>query len=908
MIWNSVIFMTVVDLLIVGIAGSGLVYFLRVRNRGAGRQTIRGFGAIILGMLAVGGFFFADLLIMHGLPLFVPRARAMAIMTEMHLNLHWPMLLAGIGLTGFGLIAALRQIIVLIDRFDALETRTTHELKLREETEGALRESEARLKRAQRQAKLGYWRWSFAKERLTYWLEESVETGGESPGERDTGYDLMARDYHPEDRDRVLAEYHAADAERRDFEIEYRVMTKDGEIFHIREIAEIEYGANGEPIAHIGTVQDITALKVTEAALRESDASLANAQRIAGLGYWEVDLVTNELTWSDEMFRIMRVQKEDFDSTVQSFYARIHPNDREFLRHASEAAIYDGQAFDIDLRVVLPDGETRYLHEQAEVTFDDAGTPLRMSGTTHDITDRKRAEEAMWLSEARLANAQRIAGLGNWDWNIETDAVWWSDEFYRLLDVEAGDVEECYQSFLAAVHEDDRARFEEVVGGGLRSLSAFSLDHRLVQPNGDVRHVRQQAEAVCDDDGKPVRMTGVVHDITESRHAEENQRKSESRLAGILDITPEAIISIDRNGRIQLFNQGAESIFGYDSGEVLGQQLEVLLPTALRRRHAALVEEFDRAPEVSRKMSRRAEIVGVRKDGSEFPAEASLSKMDLGCEMLFTVLLRDVTERKQVERALLRGKDEAEIANRTKSEFLANMSHELRTPLNAIIGFAEIIMDEVLGPAGNEKYRGYAKDINDSGQHLLKIINDILDLSKIETGQAALCVEEIDVPEALRDSLKLIRERARSAGVGLVADIDSQTLPKLRADRRMLKQILVNLLSNAVKFTPQGGRVTVSAHCDPATGYALTVADTGIGIALEDIPKALARFEQVDAKLDRRYEGTGLGLPLSKAFVELHGGSLELESEVGVGTTVTVRFPTGCVESGSCEVAAREAG
>jgi PAS domain S-box-containing protein len=419
--------------------------------------------------------------------------------------------------------------------------------------------------------------------------------------------------------------------------------------------------------------------------------------------------------------------------------------------------------------------------------------------------------------------------------------------------------------------------------------------------------VHQQAEVVCDDDGRPIRMAGVVHDISGPKRAEENLRKSESRLAGILDITPEAIISIDRNGQIQLFNQGAESIFGYDSGEVLGRQLDVLLPKALRRRHAALVEEFDRAPEVSRKMSQRAEIVGVRRDGSEFPAEASLSKLDLGGEILFTVLLRDITERKQVERAILKGKDEAEIANRTKSEFLANMSHELRTPLNAIIGFAEIIMDEVLGPAGNEKYRGYAKDINDSGQHLLKIINDILDLSKIETGQAALCEEEVDVPEALHASLKLIRERARSAGIDLVADFESQPLPKLRADPRMLKQILVNLLSNAVKFTPQGGRVTVSAHCDPVAGYALTVADTGIGIALEDIPKAFARFEQVDAKLDRRYEGTGLGLPLSKAFVELHGGSLELESEVGVGTTVTVRFPAGCVGSGSCKIAEREA-
>ncbi len=908
MIWNSVFVMTVIDLLIMGIAGCGLAYFLRVKNRGAKNQSIRGFGAINLGLMVIGGFFCADLLIMHALPHFVPRARAMAIMTEMHLNTHWPVSLAGIGLIGFGLVCATRQMLAMIDRFEASVIRNNHELKLREKTENALRESEARLKRAQRQAKLGYWRWSFAKERLTYWLEESVPTGGESRGERDVGYDLMARDYHPEDRDRVLAEYHAADAERRDFEIDYRVLTEGGEVRHIREFGEIEYNAEGTPIAHVGTVQDITTLKATEAALRESEASLANAQRIARLGHWDFDFMTNELVWSPEVFRILQVADEEFDGTFRVLYDRVYPSDRVVVRRASDAACYEGRSYDIDFRVVLPDGKVHFLHQQAEVICDEAGKPLRMSGTLHDITDRKQAEEAMWRTEARLANAQRIAQLGNWDWDIETDVVWWSDEIYRILGIEAGDGEECYHSFLAVVHEDDRVHFEEVVGGGLRSRAAFAIDHRIVQPSGEVRYVRQQAEAIHDDDGKLIRMSGVVYDISRPKRAEENLRKSEARLAGILNIAPEAIISINRDGCIQLFNQGAESIFGYDSDEIIGRHMEVLLPKALRTRHAALVEEFDRAPEVSRRMSRRAEIVGVRKDGSEFPAEASLSKLDLGGEMLFTVLLRDITERKQVERAMLSGKEEAEIANRTKSEFLANMSHELRTPLNAIIGFAEIIMDEVLGPAGNEKYRGYAKDINDSGQHLLKIINDILDLSKIETGQAALFVEDIDVPEVLRDSLRLIRERARSAGVDLVADTDSQVLPKLRADRRMLKQILVNLLSNAVKFTPEGGRVTVSAHCDPGSGYALSVADTGIGIAFDDIPKALARFEQVDAKLDRRYEGTGLGLPLSKALVELHGGSLELESEVGVGTTITIRFPAGRVEPSSRDVAAREVG
>ncbi len=755
--------MTVIDLLIVGVAGYGLAFFLRFRRRAAKRHAIGGMGVIILGLTVIGGFFSADLLIMYVLPLFVPHARVIAVMTEMHLNFHWLASLVGIGLIGFGLVAATRQMFALVDGIETSEARTRHELELRQETEDALRESEARLKQAQRQARLGYWRWSFEEERLTYWSVETAEICGYPVDQGPIDYDVMMRAFHPEDRDRVLTEYSAADAEKSDYRIEYRAVNGDGEIRHVREIGEIEYGADGEPIAHVGTVQDITDLKQIEQALRKSEASLANAQRIAGLGNWDLDLATGEFTWSPEVFRILQVAEEEFDGTSRAYYDRVHPSDRAFVRRCMEAAQYEGQPYDIDHRIVRPDGKLRYLHEQAEVIFDEAGKPVRISGTTHDITDRKRAEEDL--------------------------------------------------------------------------------------------------------------------------------RKSEARLAGILDIAPEAVISIDKIGRIQLFNQGAEAIFGYDSEEVLGRQLEVLLPVELRERHAALVEEFDRAPEASRLMSRRTEIAGVRKDGSEFPAEASLSKLDLGGEMLFTVLLRDITERKQVEAEILRGKEEAEVANRAKSEFLANMSHELRTPLNAIIGFAEIIMGEVLGPVGNEKYRDYAKDISDSGQHLLEIINDILDLSKIETGQVVLHEEEIDVPESVRACLKLIRERARSAGVDLVADFESETCPILFADRRMLKQILVNLLSNAVKFTPHGGRVTVSVDGDSAAGYILTIADTGIGIAPQDIPKALARFAQIDARLDRRFEGTGLGLPLSKAFVELHGGSLELESEVGVGTTVTIRFP-----------------
>ena len=210
--------------------------------------------------------------------------------------------------------------------------------------------------------------------------------------------------------------------------------------------------------------------------------------------------------------------------------------------------------------------------------------------------------------------------------------------------------------------------------------------------------------------------------------------------------------------------------------------------------------------------------------------------------------------------------------------------------MNAVIGFSEIITTEAFGPVGSAKYRDYAKDINDSGQHLLSLINDILDLSKVESGEDELYEDDIEILDVTQSVLMLVKGRAHKGGVVLETDL-AEDLPMLRADERKLKQILVNLLSNAIKFTEAGGKVGLRAWCQQDSGHVFQIVDTGIGIAREDIPKALVSFQQVDGDLNRRYEGAGLGLPLTKAPVELHGGVLDLQSQVGLGTTVTVRLP-----------------
>jgi len=384
-------------------------------------------------------------------------------------------------------------------------------------------------------------------------------------------------------------------------------------------------------------------------------------------------------------------------------------------------------------------------------------------------------------------------------------------------------------------------------------------------------------------DGERI-FTVILRDITDRKRAEEVIRASQARLAGILDTADDAIISLDKSQRITLFNQGAEKILGYSSAEILGKPLDLILPERFTDVHRGHIAEFGKSAETARKMGERRDIYGRRKDGSEFPAEASISKLQLEGETTFTVILREITERKRIEQALQEKNVELENAVLVKERFLSSMSHELRTPLNAIIGFTGTLLMKLPGPLNADQIR-QLQTIQTSARHLLSLIGDLLDLAKIESGKVEIDFEPVACEQVIDEMVTALGPLAETKGLSFEVHVPTESVVVM-TDRRALMRILVNLASNAIKFTEEGGvRIDLERVRDNGRAFTrISVGDTGIGILPEDQKMVFEAFTHVEAMGARRYEGSGLGLHLSRMLAALLGGSISLQSESGVGS------------------------
>lgn len=497
---------------------------------------------------------------------------------------------------------------------------------------------------------------------------------------------------------------------------------------------------------------------------------------------------------------------------------------------------------------------------------------------------QKETEQALRKNEERFRKSQVYANIGTWDWDIQTGELYWSEQIAPLFGYEQDKVETTYENFVAAIHPDDR---DKVAGAVQASVDdphhKYEIDHRVVWADGTVRWLHEKGEVVRADDGTPLKMLGVVSDITERNEAERNLRK----LSRALEQSPSAVFITDIEGIIEYVNPTFTSLTGYSEQEAIGQNPRLIKSDATPKEvHSDIWRTIRAGGEW------RGELQDTHKNGSHFWAYATIAPIRdaKGTITHFVATHEDISQRKNAEAAIQDALEHADVANRAKSELLANMSHELRTPLNAIIGFSSCIKEETFGPIGNEKYGEYINDISSSGQHLLDLINDILDVSAIEAGKLELHEDLLEIDRLVDAAVRLVRHRADDENVSLQINIDYD-LPELYADERRMKQILLNLLTNAVKFTPPGGRVSLHAALADDGGLGVTIADTGIGMTESELLKAMTQFGQVGRGDVAKHEGTGLGLPLTKELVELHNGSMEITSEKGIGTTINLKFP-----------------
>jgi two-component system, cell cycle sensor histidine kinase PleC len=515
---------------------------------------------------------------------------------------------------------------------------------------------------------------------------------------------------------------------------------------------------------------------------------------------------------------------------------------------------------------------------------------------------------------SRIDTALNRGRCGLWDWDLASGRVFWSHSMFDILGLAPHNKLLGFGEISGLVHPDDVQLYELATQLADSETSSIDRVFRMRHARGNWVWLRVRCELVRQADEPHAHLIGIAVDITEQKRLAEESATAEMRLSDSIEAISEAFVVWDSDNRLVLCNSKFKSLHGltdaaalpgtpYEEISAAGSKPIVRMQLSSEGRAVPGARTFEAQLEDGRwlQISERR-----TKDGGFVSVGTNITELKLHEERLIESekrLKATVVDLRSSQQALERQteqlaylaeryaeqKDRAEEANQAKSEFLANMSHELRTPLNAIIGFSEMMESGMYGPlGGGTKYLEYCRDIRESGRYLLDVINDILDMSKIEAGRTTIEPEPVEIDTFLADSVRLVAARANEKNLIINAEIEPSI--RLRADRRMFKQIIINLLSNAVKFTPDGGRITVRARV--IGGYVnIAIEDTGIGIPKEALKKLGKPFEQVESQLTKSHRGSGLGLAIAKSLSELHGGAMRIRSTLGVGTIVLVRLP-----------------
>lgn len=773
--------------------------------------------------------------------------------------------------------------------------------------EAALQVSEERWQLAMAGANDGIWDWDL-QEGTVFRSDRWSAIRGFAAGELSNSIEEWSSRIHPEDYERVMAamaKHFAGQTEF--FEMEYRVRCKDGSYKWILDRGKALRNSAGQAIRMAGSETDITRRKLAEAALQESEQRYRALMEGANDAILISDTEGYFLTGNRKAEELLGYTREEISCL---HVTQIHPlEEMERLAVEFPKIVQNGSGQVLSGIVLRKDGSTVPIDINASVV-EVGGKPVVL-GIFRDITERKKAELALRDSEARFRSYFDLSLVGM---AITSPGKGWVEVNDKLCDMLDYSREELTRlTWPEITHPDDLAadltHFNQVISG---ETNGYSLDKRFIRKDGQVLHASISVRCLRQEDNSVGYFVALVQDITARHQAEERLRESESSLLEAQRVAHIGNWVFDLQTQTMRWSEELYNMFGVDSS-----QFVPTLAASLARIHPDDRELLTRCIEtaISEGTPYTIDYQVILPDASihyhEGRGEVVRDSLGQVIKLLGTAL--DITDRKLAEATLQTANEQLQMANqelaratRLKDEFLANMSHELRTPLNAILGMSEILQEEVFGQLNDQQHKAVGT-IGCSGKHLLDLINDILDLAKIEAGKLELCLASYSVQALCQASLSMVKQMAYQKRIQLNAAI-APGLDDIEMDDRRMRQVLINLLSNAIKFTPEGGAVRLEVWSQsevslseadrlpqpiPPSAHLMhfSVVDTGIGIAPDDIHKLFQSFVQIDSRLNRQYTGTGLGLALVKCIMRLHGGWVQVESQLGQGSRFTAILP-----------------
>jgi len=778
----------------------------------------------------------------------------------------------------------------------------------RKQAEVALRESEERLQLAQEAAQMGSWDWNILTNQV-FWSESMEKLMGLEPGSFDGRFETISAMIHPDDWQRVIEAISRSIDHDEIYDIEFRFIKPDGSIRWAMSKARVLRNAEGRAIRMTGMDVDITHRKQAEVALRESEARFQQIASSINEIFWLVDPNLDILYVSPACEHIWGRPLQDLNT--ETWLAGIHPDDRSIILANHEVVFqsspdqpYNGE---IEYRILRPDGEVRWLRDRAFPIFDDQGQLQRIAGVAEDITERKQTAIELQKLAAVVENSPDMIGIAT----LQGETLYINTAGRQLLG-RIEDSELIGKPITDYVSPAAIDQFEQEIIPIVRATGSWKGEIHLRHQQTAEEIVVEQALFLISDEqsNEPLFMATVIRDIRDRKQLEEEQ----SRLISILEASPDHIGMARPDGTVIWNNRQAKLL----SGLPLNVDVTQIPVSAYHPPWALKLLQQESMPTAMRDGIWVGETALLNPQGGEIPvSQLILAHRSASGEVEYlSTIIRDISSLKQAEQALReanlelearvaertaelqQAKEAAESAYQAKSIFLANMSHELRTPLNAILGFSQLMARDRQLSATHQQELSI---IHRSGEQLLTLINDILEMSKIEAGQVTLHPTSFNLNRFLEELTTMLRFRAEAKGLAFSV-LYPADLEVIEADEQKLRQVIINLLDNAIKFTQSGAVVLrvyplesppaapkpVSVPCKTLVRF--EVEDTGCGIAPEDRDLIFAPFSQATVR-DRPPEGTGLGLPISQNFVQLMGGKLQFATEPGQGTTFSFEIP-----------------